>query len=215
MKKDYTDITIVLDRSGSMESIKTDTIGGFNEFIKKQKAVPGTATISLFKFDHVFESEYDGRDLQKAPELTQETYVPRGSTALVDAICEGIDRAGKRLKHMDDRERPEKIVFVIITDGYENASVKYAMKDASDRIQHQTDKYGWQFLFLGANQDAIATAAGYGISRGQTLTYAANRVGTNAFYNSVSDNIASYRTGKKKDASFEEKDRDEQTKAGA
>lgn len=215
MKQGYTHIAIVLDRSGSMSSIKADTIGGFNEFLKGQKAVPGQATLTLAQFDHEYDVLFDMADLQSVPELTDEAFIPRGNTALWDAIGRTIVSEGEKLKALPEDERPEKVIFVIVTDGEENSSQEY--KDSSAihaQIEHQRDVYGWEFIFLGANQDAVVTARRLGIQAQHSLTYAANAMGVNGAYASVSQNIANYRMGAVRSASFTAADVEAQSRAG-
>jgi len=182
MKANYTDITIVLDRSGSMDCVKDDTIGGVNQFLKSQQAVPGEATFSLVQFDNVIEDVVWGVPLGAAQPLTSETFVPRGSTALLDAIGQTIDRVGQSLAAMNEPERPDKVVFVIVTDGLENASSVFTRHKIDGMIAHQRDQYQWQFLFLGANQDAIATAASLNISAESALTYSGTPLGTKSAF---------------------------------
>ena len=214
MKKNYTDISIVLDRSGSMDSVKSDTIGGFNSFLKGQKEVPGEATISLVQFDDIYEVVYEGKRLRDAPLLTERTFVPRGTTALLDAIGRTINGTGKRLSAMTEAERPEKVIFVILTDGYENASREFKVEQINDMIRHQRDVYAWEFVFIGANQDAITSASQMGIQAANALTFAANTVGTQQAFSSLTQNIAAYRTNQKLDMSFSQEDREKQKNAG-
>ena len=214
MKQNYTDINIVLDRSGSMVSVKHDTIGGFNQFLSEQQAVPGEATITLAQFDNVYELVYGAVPLADAKPLTDETFVPRGSTALLDAIGRTIHDTGKRLAALPEESRPEKVLFVVLTDGYENASREFTSQQINDLITLQRDTYKWEFVFLGANQDAITTASSLGISAQNSMTYAANAVGVSSAMGSLSSNVASYRRGFTRDASFTVADRDAQKKAG-
>jgi hypothetical protein len=208
-----TDITIILDRSGSMESVVDDTIGGFNHFLEDQKSEPGEAVISLVQFDDQYEPVYRARLLADAPPLDRTTFVPRGSTALVDAIGRTIQETGARLAAMLEEDRPEKVLVMILTDGYENASRHYSMQKVSEMIAHQRDVYRWEFVFLAANQDAIATAAGYGIAPDAALTFAASPAGTAAAFKSSSDRTKEYR-GRRAQAArqafFIEEDREKQ-----
>jgi hypothetical protein len=215
MKKNHTDITIVLDRSGSMSSVAEDTIGGFNRFLNDQKKAPGTADITLYRFDHEFETAIDAKDVRTAPELTSETFVPRGNTALLDAIGRAVVQTGKRIGDLKPEDRPEKVVFVIITDGHENASTEYTRARIMEMIQHQESKYAWDFVFLGANQDAINTGAGIGIGALKAMTYASNKAGTDAAFATLASNMTSMRSGGKKDMSYTEEDRKKQKEAGA
>ena len=176
MNQNDTRIAVVLDRSGSMESVRAATITGFNEFVAGQKAASGTATLILNQFDDVFETVFDC-PLQAAPLLTAETFKPRGSTALLDAIGRTIDELGNKLAKTPERDRPGKVIVVIITDGQENASTKYSTREINQKITHQRDTYSWDFIFLGANQDAISSAAKVGIQADAALTYAASFTG--------------------------------------
>lgn len=212
MKKNYTEIVVVLDRSGSMQSIKDDTIGGFNRFLKDQKAVPGTAAITLAQFDDQYEVVLNGVPIADAKELTGETFVPRGWTALLDAIGRTINTTGARLASMADEDRPEKVVFVIITDGEENRSKEFNSQQINEMIDHQRETYKWEFVFLGANQDAIKVARSMGIHQANAMTFAADSAGVSSSYDSFSDNVAKYRSGVSKDASFSAEDRQKQSR---
>lgn len=207
---------MVLDRSGSMESIADDTIGGFNKFLDDQKAVPGQATISLVQFDDKYEVVMDGSAIASANRLDRKTFVPRGSTALLDAIGRTINKTGDRIGKMEEKDRPEKVLFVIITDGQENASREFTNEKINEMISHQRDIYQWQFVFLAANQDAISTASKMGIGANASMTYAANSAGSKAAFASLSANTASLRCcAGPADYSFAEEDRKTQRNAGA
>lgn len=215
MKENLTDITIVLDRSGSMQSVSTDTIGGFNEFLKSQKAAPGEATLTLAQFDDVYEIVHQGVNIQDVPDLTTETFIPRGYTALLDAIGRSIIATGSRLAALPESERPSKVIFVILTDGHENASKEMTRAKITEMINHQTKAYQWEFVFLGANQDAIQAGAAMGVSANNSMTYAANAVGTQCVFASVGKRMTSYRAGGQSMGFFEDEDREDQKKAGA
>lgn len=214
MKTNHTDITIVLDRSGSMQSIASDTIGGFNKFLSDQKAVPGTATLTLNQFDETHERVVNAADIQSVEPLTDKTFVPRGMTALLDAIGRAITDTGMRLAGLSEDRRPEKVVMVIITDGAENASHEYTRRKINEMISHQRDSYAWEFVFLGANQDAITVARSYGISGMNTMRYAGNAIGTASAFSSVSENTSKFRSSSKSSMSFEPKDYAKQDEAG-
>lgn len=212
--KNKTDITIILDRSGSMESVKTDTIGGFNSFLTEQQKVEGEASISLVQFDDQYEVVYLDKDINSADKLTQETFQPRGMTALYDAIGRTINSVGQRLADLDENERPDKIVFVILTDGFENASQEFSAAKINKMIKHQSEKYSWEFLFIGANQDAVLSAKAIGISANAALTYAANAEGTEEAFSSVARNVAKYRVSSMPaELGFTEEDRQKQEDA--
>lgn len=214
MKQNSTDITVVLDRSGSMQSIASDTIGGFNKFLSDQQAAPGEAVITLNQFDDVFEHVLKAVAISEAKPLNNSTFVPRGSTALLDAIGRSIEETGKRLESIPEDQRPSKVVVVIITDGHENASSKFSRQQIDEKIRHQRDNYQWEFVFLGANQDAIDAAAGIGIQGANSMTYAANTQGTTAAFASVSRNLRYYRAGDVQTMAFCASDRDDQKDAG-
>lgn len=182
MKKDYTHIAIVLDRSGSMSSVKEATINGFNEFIVGQRQVKGEATVTLAQFDDVYEVVYDFVDLKTVPFLNERTYCPRNFTALLDAMGRTINETGKRLAAMPESQRPERVIMLIQTDGMENSSKEFDSGKILEMVTHQRDKYNWQFIFLGANQDAILTAQSYGIQVGKAITYAHSALGTEYVY---------------------------------
>ncbi|MEP4076972.1 vWA domain-containing protein [Haloferula sp.] len=165
MNSNLTEIAYVLDRSGSMNSMTEAAIAGFNEFLNEQRAAPGQANLSLMLFDNEFLNPCLRTPLPEVPELTTQTYVPRGMTALLDAIGMTIDKLGKSLAAEPEENRPGKVVVAIFTDGYENASKEYTFEKIHEMITHQRSEYQWEFLFLGANEDAIATATDMGIDR--------------------------------------------------
>jgi len=175
MKK--TEIAFILDRSGSMSSMTNAAISGFNEFLAAQQATlddggnPMPATFSLILFDNEYLPVHNRQDIHIARPLTLETYEPRGSTALLDAIGRTIDYIGSQLANTSEADRPAKVIIAILTDGEENASQNFSMADINQRITHQTEKYQWEFMFLGANQDAIATAARMGIQARHSATW--------------------------------------------
>ena len=169
--RDYADLTVVLDRSGSMHACRQGTIDGFNKFLADQKAVPGEGCWTLVQFDDQYQIDYAQVDQRDVSPLSVESYGPRGGTALYDAICRTIDDTGRRLAALPEYLRPNKVMVVIITDGYENTSRTFNKHHVNERIAHQRDKYGWQFLFLGANQDAIATATSLGMARSSALSW--------------------------------------------
>lgn len=179
-RADFTDITLVLDRSGSMNTVKAATIEAFNGFLNSQRTGAGEARMTLVQFDDQFEVVFQAQPLDKAPELTNETFQPRGSTALLDAMGKTMVATGQRLSDMPEAERPGAVLFVTLTDGEENASHEYDLTRINAMIAEQRDKYSWQFVFLAANQDAIATAAKMGIGAGQSLTMSASPAGVAA-----------------------------------
>ena len=217
MKNDLTDISVILDRSGSMESVKTDTIGGFNAFLKTQKEAPGEALLTLAQFDDQYEIVHSGKNIQDVTNLTAETFVPRGMTALLDAIGRTINATGVRLSALPEAQRPGKVIFVILTDGQENKSTEFTREKISEMIKHQTEVYKWDFVFLGANQDAIQAGASIGVMAGNSMTYAANAKGTQAAFVSVGATMCAYRGGDQtlKSNFFSQADRTAQAQAGA
>ena len=162
-RDDLCEIVMVLDRSGSMSGCQDATIKGFNEFLEEQKKEPGEASLTLAQFDHEYEVVHDGKPLVDVLPLTSQTFQPRGTTALLDAIGTTINSVGRRLEATAEADRPGKVLFVILTDGIENASREFQCKQVFDMIHHQEDKYNWKFVFIGADQDAIASAASLGI----------------------------------------------------
>lgn len=207
-----TEIIIILDRSGSMQSTKHDAIGGFNSFVAEQKKIEGEATLTLVQFDTYYEVNYEDKDIMLVEELNERTYVPRGSTALIDAMGRAIFQAESRWSAKKKEEQPNMVV-VIITDGEENSSREYLMSDVNARIGSLREK-GWEFVFIGANQDAIKTGARFGIAAENSLSYACNSIGTQALFSSVSKNVGAYRCGAKADMSFDASDILAQTHAG-
>lgn len=200
--KNYTDITIILDKSGSMQSVKDDTIGGFNSFVEEQKRMKTNGCISLVQFNEKHEVTFKGNDISYCPSLNPSNYMPNGSTALLDAVGKTIIDMGIRLQSMPEHERPDKVIVVIMTDGHENASKEFKKTQINQMISHQREKYNWQFVFLGANQDAIQEGSSLGVALGNSLTYFANTKGTQNAFRSLSQNVASYSSGATMDCHF-------------
>lgn len=196
-KENSSEIVFVVDRSGSMSSIAADMRGGFDAFLVEQKKVPGECRVSLTRFDDHYDVVYEGKPLADVPPLDLE---PRGSTALLDAVGRTIDAVGARLAKMPEPERPSKVLFVIITDGGENASREYSRKRVFDMITTQRTKFAWDFVFLGANQDAFAVAEGLGIMRGAAMNYAASGQGAQAAMRGMSARVGTYRSTKGSEA---------------
>ena len=218
MKDDYCHISIVIDRSGSMNSIASDTVGGLVNFVEEQKKVPGKATFSLMQFDDKFDNVYDFSDINNVDILSQYNFQPRGMTALYDAIGKSIVEVGESLSDMDENDRPSKVIFVIITDGAENSSREYSLSQVRKMIEEQTNKYSWEFVFLGANIDAEVVGTSFGMKAGNTITYAANAKGVDAAYSSVTSNLTAFRSSASLGSSytfFSQSDRDKQVDAGA
>ena len=193
MKKNLTEIVFILDRSGSMAGLEKDTIGGFNAMIEKQKGEPGEALISTVLFDNETEVIHDRVDIRKIELLTDREYYVRGCTALLDAVGGAIHHIGNVHKYAREEDRPEKTLFVITTDGMENASRKYSYEKVKSMIQRQKEKYGWEFIFLGANIDATKEAARFGIDADRAANYHADHQGTAVIYEAVSEAVCSVR----------------------
>lgn len=194
--KNITDITVLLDRSGSMEAIRTDTIGGFNSFLKDQSALPDEARLTLIQFDgQGYDTVIEHVVIRDVKPLTLETFCPRGNTPLLDAMNRTIDEAGHRFESLAMDSRPDKVVMVIITDGLENASTHATRDQVMAKVKHQQEAYGWMFLYLGANQDAIAVAATLGIGMQHAASYAPTAGGTKATYQAVSHMVGARRQG--------------------
>ncbi len=191
--KNMTDITIILDRSGSMSSVLADTIGGFNSFLADQRKLPDEAVLTLIQFDNEYDVIYSMHDIRRAPELTRESYVPRGTTALLDAMGKTIASTGARLAKMPASERPARVIIVTMTDGMENASREFSRTKVFQMVTHQRTKYAWEFVFIGANQDAIATAKDMGVQLASN--YVADAIGTASAFDNMSHGLRSYRSG--------------------
>jgi len=204
MKKNLTELVFILDRSGSMAGLEADTIGGFNAMIEKQKGEPGEALVSTVLFDHEREVIHDRVDVQNIQMLSREDYYVRGSTALLDAVGSAIHHIGNVHKYARAEDRPERTIFVITTDGFENASRRYSYDKVKAMITRQKEKYGWEFLFLGANIDAGREAARFGISPDRAADYHADARGTGVVYEAVSETLCSFRTAKPIDARWKE-----------
>ena len=205
MKKNLTELVFILDRSGSMSGLEDDTIGGFNSMIEKQKGEPGEAYVSTVLFDNVSEVIHDRIDIQKIEPLTRNQYYVRGSTALLDAVGSAIHHIGNVHKYARPEDRPEKTLFVITTDGMENASRHYSYERVKMMIERNTDKYGWEFIFLGANIDATKEAARFGIRADRAANYNADSVGTAVVYEAVCDAVCSVRASKAMSTGWKEK----------
>ena len=193
MRKNLTEIVFILDRSGSMCGLEADTIGGFNSMIEKQKKADGEAIISTVLFDNVSEVIHDRADIRSIPPMTEDDYTVRGCTALLDAIGGAVHHIGNVHKYARAEDVPEHTLFVITTDGMENASRRYDSETVKKMIERQKEKYGWEFLFLGANIDAVETARSVGISKDRAVNYRSDREGTALNYEVVSEAISAVR----------------------
>ena len=193
MKKGLTEVVFILDISGSMSGLERDTIGGFNSMIAKQKKEDGEALVSTILFDNYSEVLHDRVDVTKIEPLTERDYTVRGCTALLDAIGGAIHHIGNVHKYARNEDIPEHTIFIITTDGMENASHHYSREKIKEMIERQKNKYGWEFLFLGANIDAIETARSYGIDQDRAVEYNCDSVGTGLNFEAMSDAITTMR----------------------
>lgn len=193
MKKNLTELVFILDRSGSMQGLEGDTIGGFNAMLEKQKKEPGEAYVSTVLFDDQTEVLHDRMELGKVRPITDKEYYVRGCTALLDAIGGAIHHIGNIHKYARSEDVPEHTLFVITTDGMENASRRYTSQQVKTMIQRQKEKYGWEFLFLGANIDAVETAGSLGIAPDRAVNYHCDSEGTRLNYEVVSQAVTAVR----------------------
>lgn len=196
MKNGITEMVFILDRSGSMGGLESDTIGGFNAMIEKQKKQEGKAYVTTVLFDHEVNVLHDRVALDEIQPMTDKDYTVRGTTALIDAIGMTIGRIKGQHKELSEDEVPEHTIFVITTDGMENASKEYSSKDVKKMIEHQKKKHNWEFLFIGANIDAVETAKHFGIDKSRAVNYKADARGTGVLYNAVSSVVGSVRKSK-------------------
>jgi len=206
---EHTHIAIILDRTGSMQGIRDDTIGGFNAFVAEQRQLPGTATLTLVQFDSQdpYEVIHKAMPIADVPELTAATYVPRASTPLLDAVGRGINDLDATLAALSEDERPGKVVFAIVTDGYENASREFSKDDITRMISDHQERADWQFVFLSADLTAFQDAGRYGIHYDKRLHFAKTAAGTADAWSTVSARTADYRSGTKGQLGFEMGDR--------
>ena len=193
MKNNVTEIVFILDRSGSMHGLEKDTIGGFNSMLEKQRKEEGLAYVSTVLFDHETQVLHDRVPLDQVKNLTDEDYTVRGCTALLDAVGGAIRHIGNIHKYARPEDVPQKTIFIITTDGLENASHRYTYDHVQQMIRREQDKYGWEFLFLGANMDAAREAARFGIREEHAVNYRCDSVGTAINYESISDAISEAR----------------------
>ncbi len=202
MKKGLTELVFILDRSGSMSGLENETIGGYNSLIEKQKKEAGEALISTILFDNEYELLHDRISVKEVNPITDDEYYVRGSTALQDAVGITIRNISYLHKHLSESELPEHVMFVITTDGMENASREYSYHQIRKMVEIQKEKYGWEFIFLGANIDALATARRFGINEDRAANYNADCKGTNLNYQVLSDTVSEFRTHKSIKASW-------------
>lgn len=194
MRKNHAEIIMILDRSGSMASLAGDVVGGFNAFLKNQKEIRGTASATLILFDDQYEVVYSNKDIQKVEDLTVNTFIPRGSTALLDSVGRTIEDVNRRLISTPDIDKPEKILVCIYTDGFENASTKYNNSQIKEMIDAQRNTHFWEFVFLGSNVDSFAVAGNIGINAAYTSNFVSTAKGTRDAYATLNCYATQYRT---------------------
>lgn len=190
-----TELVFILDRSGSMSGLEPDTIGGFNSMIEKQKKEPGEVIVSTVLFDNYFEVIHDRISLAKVPLMTEKEYYVRGCTALLDAVGGAINHIGNIHKYARKEDIPNKTIFVITTDGMENASHRYTYKNVKSMIKNQQKKYGWEFIFLGANIDAVEEAGRFGIDASRAANFHCDAAGMALEYAAISGVLSDVRSG--------------------
>lgn len=193
MKKNLTELVFILDKSGSMGGLERDTIGGYNSMLEKQRKVEGECVITTALFDHGYELLHDRMDFRAIKPITEDEYMVGGSTALLDAIGRTIHKIGSAQKNTAEDYRAEKVMFVIITDGEENASREYSAERVKEMIQHQKERHGWEFIFLGANIDAVETAGRFGIGADRAVDYVPDGEGTKLNFCMMSEAVSSFR----------------------
>ena len=205
MRQGLTEMVFILDRSGSMSGLESDTIGGYNAMLAKQQQEPGEAVITTVLFDDHYELLHDRINLRGVTPITDREYFVRGNTALLDAVGKTISKIGNAQKHTAEAERAEHVVVVITTDGLENASCEFSESKVRRMIEHQKSKYGWEFIFLGANIDAVATAERYGIGKDRAANYHADGPGTALNYAVVSEAMSCLRASAPIDANWKQR----------
>lgn len=193
MKKNLTELVFILDKSGSMAGLERDTIGGFNAMLDKQKAQAGECRITTVLFDHRYELLHDHTDIRAVRPITAREYRVGGSTALLDALGKTIHKIATAQKNTSEPFRAKRVMFVIITDGEENASREYAAKEVKEAIRRQKSRYGWEFIFLGANIDAVETAGRFGIDAGRAANYVPDSQGTALNFRAMSETVSAFR----------------------
>lgn len=193
MKKGLTELVFILDKSGSMSGLESDTIGGYNSMLENQKAIPDECLITTVLFNENYELLHDRINIRAVSPISAKEYRVGGSTALLDAIGRTIHKIGNAQKHTAEDYRAEKVMFVIITDGLENSSREYSSERVKEQIERQKAKYGWEFVFLGANIDAVQTAAHFGIGADRAVDYLADSEGTNLNFAVMSAAVAEFR----------------------
>ena len=207
-----TELVFILDRSGSMSGLESDTIGGFNGVLAKQKEAEGTAYVSTILFDHEEKVLHDRVDIAKVEPITEKDYQPRGSTALLDALGNAIRHTIKVQGYLPEGYKADKVIFTVITDGYENASCKFSLEKVRKMVEEQTEK-GWEFVYLGANLDAVGEAGQLGIASDRAVTYLADSAGSAVAYDAIADFTVETRRSKTRIGSGWKKKVEADTKA--
>jgi uncharacterized protein YegL len=187
-----------------MAGLTDDTIGGFNSFVEQQKKEPGDANITVVLFDDKYDVLRNRVNIKEVPAMTDKEYFARGTTSLLDAIGKAINSLGERLRNMQEEDRPDKVIFVITTDGMENSSREFSHLQIKNMIEHQTNVYNWKFIFLGANIDAAAVGDSIGINQGNTAQYSATEIGTQSLYGAVAKAVTTYRSNGDVDENWKE-----------
>ncbi len=209
MRKGLTELVMIMDRSGSMSGLETDTIGGFNSMIEKQKKEDGEAFVSVILFDHETELLYDRVPIHNVEPMTAKQYYVRGSTALLDAVGGAIHHTAMIHRYAREEDRPEKTLFIITTDGMENSSTRYTYADVKRMIEHEKEKYHWEFMFLGANIDAVEESSRFGIHASRAASFHNDDSGIRLNYNTISEIVSCARqapSAQDMSASFNSKD---------
>ncbi|QUW20449.1 VWA domain-containing protein [Sporosarcina sp. Marseille-Q4063] len=204
MKTNGTELVFILDRSGSMSGLEADTIGGYNAMLAKQKNEEGEATVTTVLFNHDIDWLHDRIKIKGIAPITEQEYEVGGTTALLDAIGSTIHKIGNVQKRTSEEERAGKVLFVITTDGMENASREYDYGKIKAMIEHQKVKYDWEFIFLGANIDAVSTASKFGIQEDYAVNYHADSEGTQVNFQALNEAVTSFRKGRKLDRVWKE-----------
>jgi uncharacterized protein YegL len=188
--KNYTEVIAIIDRSGSMEPLRSDTIGGFNSFIEEQKKAEGRASITLVQFDDKYQIDYGGIDVNDVKPLDETTYVPRGGTALFDAVGRTVNAVGARLAKMEEDKRPGQVIILVITDGFENSSREFQTDKVQEMVKHQTEKYSWKFVYLGGGDLESQKAQGMSLGFSGANVYSYNTNKTGDVYKNLSRGVA-------------------------
>jgi uncharacterized protein YegL len=205
MKKNLTEIVFILDRSGSMAGLESDTIGGYNAILEKQKKEDGEANVTTVLFDDKIEMLHRRVSILDIPKITEKEYYVRGCTALLDAIGQSIHYMGNVQKYAKEEDRASKVLFVITTDGYENSSKEYSLGAIRKMVKYQKERYNWEFIFLGANIDAVETAEQFGIDGDNASNYVADSRGTELSYQAMNEAISYCRSEGRIDKRWKER----------